>query len=155
MGIAITAASTPASELSQSERGLGTLSPQPWTHQNNISQSSLNASELSRRSHISSNRSSMEMPRSRTPLANRPMSLTPTTFEEIQQRRLLVENSHDDDELPTRVIMPAAREDKPRTSSQNSNHSAASSGKGSKIGAWLRKKRGYSVSSSTSAAVDD
>jgi hypothetical protein len=141
--------------MSQSERGLGALSPQPWTQQNNISQSSLNASELSRRSHMSSNRSSVDLPRSRTPLGTRPMSLTPTTFEEIQHRRLLAENSHEDDELPARVIMPAAREDKPRASSQSSTHSAASSGKGSKIGNWLRKKRGYSVSSSTSAAVDD
>jgi hypothetical protein len=141
--------------MSQSERGLGALSPQPWTQQNNISQSSLNASELSRRSRISSDRSSVDLPRSRTPLATRPMSLTPTTFEEIQHRRLLAETSHEDDELPTRVIMPAAREDKPRASSQSSNHSAASSGKGSKIGNWIRKKRGYSVSSSASAAVDD
>jgi hypothetical protein len=58
-----------------------------------------------------------------------------------------------DDDLPTRVVMPAAREDKPRSNSQSSTHSAASSGKGTgnKFGAWLRKKRGYSVSSSTSA----
>jgi hypothetical protein len=141
--------STPASELSQSERGLGTLSPQPWLHQSNISQSSLNASELSRRSHISSNRSSVENPRAATPLDRRPISLTPTTFEELRQRNL--QNQDNDDDLPTRVIMPAAREDRPRAGSQSSNTSAGSSSKGSKIGAWLRKKRGLSVSSSTSA----
>ena len=140
--------STPASELSQSERGLGTLSPQPWLHQSNISQSSLNASDFSRRSHISSNRSSVEVPRATTPLDRRPVSVTPTTFEELRHRNL---QNHDDDDLPTKVIMPAAREDRPRAGSQSSINSAGSSSKGSKIGAWLRKKRGHSISSSTSA----
>jgi len=138
--------STPTSELSQSERGLGTLSPQPWLQQSNISQSSLNASEFSRRSHVSSNRSSVEVPRSATPLERRPISVTPSTLDEIRQRNLQTP----DDDLPTKVIMPAAQEDRPRAGSQSSINSAGSSSKGSKIGAWLRKKRGYSVSSSTS-----
>jgi hypothetical protein len=134
---------SPDSETSQ-DRGIGTLSPHPWTQQPNISQSSLNASDFSRKSHISSNRSSTEVSRSVTSIDRPPMSIPHTTFETIQHNLV-------DDDLPTKVIMPAAREDKPRTSSHSSNHSAASSGKGSKIGAWLRKKRGYSVSSSTSA----
>ena len=46
--------------------------------------------------------------------------------------------------------MPAVQAEIRRTNSQRSNHSAASSGNGSKLGAWLRKKRGFSVSSSTS-----
>lgn len=139
---------TPASEMSQSERGLGSLSPPPWTQHNNISQSSLNASIPSRRSHVSSARSSVEAPRATTPLERRPISGAATTFDEI---RRLTEVHDDDDDLPTAVVMPAAREDKPRAGSQSSNHSAGSAGKGGKIGAWLRKKRGFSVSSANSA----
>ena len=90
---------------------------------------------------------SIEMPRSATPVERTPTFVPPTTFAAIQQRSLEI----GDDDLPTQVVMPAARADKPRTSSHSSNQSAASSGKGSKIGAWLRKKRGFSVSSSTSA----
>lgn len=75
------------------------------------------------------------------------MGIPPTTFAAIQQSSL----EDPEDELPTQVVMPAARAEKPRTSSHSSNQSAASSAKGSKIGAWIRKKRGFSVSSSTSA----
>jgi hypothetical protein len=135
------------SELSQSERA-DTLSPPPWTQHTNISQSSLNASDFSRPSHISSNRSSVDVSRSGTPV-DRPQHGAPTTFEELRQSNLM---QGDDDDLPTRVVMPAAREEKQRANSHSSTHSAASSGKGgNKFGAWLRKKRGYSVSSSTSA----
>lgn len=131
---------------SESDRGAGTLSPPPWTQHTNISQSSLNASDFSRQSHVSSNRSSVDVSRSGTPIDRPHVSGVPTTFDQLMR----VEN---DDDLPTRVVMPAAREDKPRSNSQSSTHSAASSGKGTgnKFGAWLRKKRGYSVSSSTSA----
>ena len=121
----------------------GILSPPPWTQQSNISQSSLKSSDFSRRSHISSNRSSMEIPRSRTPV-ERPVA-RPPSFARTQQSHLV------DDDLPTEVIMPAVQAEILRKSSQSSNHSGASSGKGSKIGAWLRQKRGFSVSSSTSA----
>ena len=85
----------------------------------------------------------MEIPRSGTPI-DRAVA-PPTTFAAIQQSHLI------DDDLPTGVNMPAAQAEIPRTNSHSSNHSAASSGKGSKVGAWLRKKRGVSVSSSTSA----
>ena len=64
------------------DRG-GTLSPPPWTQQSNISQSSLKSSNFSRQSHISSNRSSMELPRSGTPI-DRAVA-PPTTFAAIQQ----------------------------------------------------------------------
>jgi hypothetical protein len=124
-----------------SENDRGTLSPPPWTHQTNISLSSLKSSDLSRESHISSNRSSMEIPRSRTPV-DRAVA-RPPSFTAIRQSHLI------DDDLPTEVIMPAAQAEIPRKGSQSSNHSAASSGKGSKIGAWLKKKRGFSISSST------
>ena len=150
---------SPDSDLADSERGLETLSRQPWTQQSNISQSSLKSSDFSRRSHLSSNRSSAEIPRSGTslevprsaPPVQHPPPTTlvpPTTFAAIQQRSF---EEHDD--LPTDVSMPAARADKPRASSRSSNQSAGSSSKGSKIGAWLRKKRGVSVSSSTSAGA--
>lgn len=122
------------------------LSPHPWTHQNNISQSSLKSSDFSRHSHISSNRSSVDNPRSRTPIFDRP---PPTTFAAIRHSHLSESfNDDDGDDLPTEVVMPAARAEKPRSSSYSSNQSAASSGKGSKMGTWLRKKRGFSVSSS-------
>jgi len=83
-----------------------------------------------------------------TPVDRTHSSFPPTTFEDIRRHM----ESMNDEELPTRVVMPAVREEKQRTGSQSSTHSAASSGKGarSKIGAWLRKKRGASVSSSTS-----
>jgi len=149
---------SPDSDLTHSERGVGTLSPQPWTQQSNISQSSLKSSDFSRSSHLSSNRSSaeiprrsgtsIEIPRSVTPDERTPTSVPPTTFAAIQLRSLVASG---EDELPTQVVMPAARADRSRTGSHSSNQSAASSGKGSKIGAWLRKKRGFSVSSSTSA----
>jgi hypothetical protein len=138
---------SPDSEISHSEVDLGRLSPHQWTHQPNISQSSLTRSDLSRHSHISSNRSSVEVARSPTPVERAPVHRPPTTFEAIQYN--LVTDSTDD--LPTRIIVPAALEDKPRAGSHSSNHSAESSGKGSKIGAWLRKKRGHSVSSQASA----
>ena len=127
----------------ESENDRGTLSPRPWTQQSNISQSSLKSSNLSRKSHISSNRSSMEIPRSRTPTDR--AVVPPTTFAAIRQSHLI------EDDLPTEVIMPAAQEEMPRRNSHSNNHSAANSGKGSNFGAWLRKKRGVSVSSSTSA----
>jgi hypothetical protein len=139
------------SEVSQSERGAGTLSPPPWTQHANHSQSSMNASEFSRPSHISSNRSSVDVSRSGTPVDGPPINNTAsTTFDEIRQRNLM---QVDDDDLPTQVVMPAAREEKQRAYSQSSDHSVASSGKsgGAKFGAWLRKKRGHSISSSTSA----
>jgi hypothetical protein len=123
------------------------LSPRPWTHQNNISQSSLNASDFSRHSHISSNRSSVDVPRrSEIPIERHG---PPTTFAEIQHSHLSENySSVNDDDLPTKVMMPATRAEKPRSSSQSSIQSAGSSGKRSKIRAWLRKKRGVSVSSS-------
>jgi hypothetical protein len=126
---------TPGSEMSPTERGLGTLSPPPWTRHDNVSQQSLSASIPSRRSHISSARSSTEAPRTHTTLDNRPGSAA----------------AAGNNDLPTPGIIPAAREERARAGSQSSNHSAGSSGKGGKIGAWLRKKRGFSVSSSTSA----
>lgn len=136
----------PDSEMIASEPGARTLSPRPWTHQSNISQSSLNPSEYSRRSRISSNQSSIDGSRSGTPTDKPVTSIPPTTFEAIQHNMAL--SSTDD---LSRVIMPAARRDRPRASSLRSDQSVASSSKGSKIGAWIRKKRGYSVSSSTSA----
>jgi hypothetical protein len=136
-----------SAELEQAE----TLSPPPtWVKHNNLSQSSLNASDISRHSHISSNRSSVDRPpSSATPVG------PPTTFAEIQSSYLTemaaATRGHDDD-LPADVKMPAVTAEKQRTGSQSSVHSvASSSGKGSKIGAWFRKKRGVSVSSSTSA----
>lgn len=138
------------SKSAESELAGRTLSPPPWVQQSNRSQSSLNASDFSRHSHISSNRSSIDNPpRSATPVG------PPTTFAAIQQSQLAemaAAAGGDNDDLPTEVKMPAVADEKQRTSSQSSVHSAASSsGKGSKIGAWLRKKRGFSVSSSTSA----
>jgi len=120
------------------------LSPHPWARQSNVSQSSLKSSDFSRQSHISSNRSSDEgHPQSGTSI-DRPVS---TTFAAIQQSHL--GDNTIDDKLPTEVIMPAALEERGRATSHSSNHSAASSGKrGSKIGGWFRKKRGFSVSSS-------
>jgi hypothetical protein len=137
---------TPASEMSPSERGLGTLSPPPWTQHTNLSQQSLNASIPSRRSHISSARSSIEAPRTITTVDRRPGSGAAGNFDDIRRLNATM----DDDDLPRRVIIPAAREERARAGSQSSNHSAGSTGKGGKIGAWLRKKRGFSVSSSTS-----
>lgn len=136
---------SPESEFSQSERGLGTLSPQPWTEGSNISQSSLNASDFSRRSQISSsNRSSAEgLPRSETPVdRTNTATASPITLEALQ---------HSNDDLPTDVVMPAAREERRRTGSHSSRDSSTSVSKVARIGAWLRQKRGYSVSSSTSA----
>ena len=136
----------------ESDRGAGTLSPPPpWVQQSDFSQSSLNASDCSQHSYISSNRSSMDRPpRSATPVG--PAS----TFAAIQQSQLAemasAAGGENDEELSTDVKMPAAAAEKRQTSSQSSVHSAASSsGKGSKIGVWFRKKRGVSVSSSASA----
>jgi len=138
----------------ESERGAETLSPPPpWVQQSDISQSSLNASDVSRHSHRSSNRSSMDgLPRSATPGG------PSTTFGAIQQSDLAdmakAARGEDGNELPTDVKMPAAAAEKDQTSSQSSVNSAtSSSGKGPKIGAWFRKKRGISVSSSTSAGA--
>ena len=91
-----------------------------------------------------------------------PRSATPggpsTTFGAIQQSDLAdmakAARGEDGNELPTDVKMPAAAAEKDQTSSQSSVNSAtSSSGKGPKIGAWFRKKRGISVSSSTSAGA--
>lgn len=154
IGIALSVArpeslKSPDSEHTQSERDFKLVSPKRWTEQSNLSQSSLNASEFSRRSHISSNHSSVEIRRSVTPI-DRSLA-PPTTFEAIQA------NSHmnlpiDNNDLPTRVVIPAARAENPLASSQSSTHSAASS-KGSKIGSWLRKKRGVSISSSSAGGA--
>ena len=136
---------SPESEFSQSERGLGALSPQPGTEGSNISQTSLNASDFSRKSPISSsNRSSGEgLLRSETPIdRTNAHAGSPITLEALQ-------NSNDD--LPRHVVMPAAREERRRTASHSSRESSTSMGKAARIGAWLRQKRGYSVSSSTSA----
>jgi len=137
----------------ESEHGAETVNPAPWVQQNDISQTSLNASDFSRHSHRSSNRSSMDgLPLSATPVG------PSTTFAAIQQSDLAeiakAASGEDSDDLPTDVKMPAAAVEKNPTSSQSSVHSAtSSSGKGSKIGAWFRKKRGVSVSSSTSAGA--
>lgn len=159
IGIALSVGCRPTSLKSppdsETEQG---LSPHPWTQQSNISQSSMKSSDFeSRQSHISSNRSSVENPhpRSGTPINN---SIVPTTFATIEHSPLeensTTLNSNNDDELPTEVIMPAVRaEQQPRSSSRSSNLSAASSGKGSNIGAWLRKKRGLSVSSGGGSSV--
>jgi hypothetical protein len=140
---------SPDSEISHLERGVGTLTPEPWTRPSNISQSSLK-SDLSHRSHVSSNRSSIELhrpDRPGTPTDRPTVSGPPTTFAAIQERNF--KSSADD--LPAHAVPPSLRPAKARRSSHSSNHSGDSTGKSSKIGAWLRKKRGVSVSSSTSA----
>ena len=139
-------AETPSSEVNPFERPRETLTPPPWTQHNNNSQQSLSASIPSRRSHISSARSSAEAPRTITPIDKRPASAAATTFEEMR-----LNAARNDGDLLTPGVIPAAREERARAGSQGSDHSANSAGKGGKIGAWLRKKRGFSVSSSTSA----
>lgn len=127
----------------------GTLSLHPWTHQNNISQSSFMSSEISRQSRVSSNRSSADIPRPGVPIDRSVLSPNQATgFVPLLHSNLVLSEN---DKLPTEVIMPAARAEKKSPSSHSSIHSASSCGKGSKMGAWLRKKRGFSVSSSTSA----
>ena len=145
---------SPPTAISTADQGPGMLSPKPWTEQSNISYSSLKSSNNSRQSRVSSNRSSFEIPRRPVTPTDRPTAPIPppTTFAAIQQRSVIEGAQLDNGDLPIQVITPMSGSEKPRSNSYSSNHSGGSTGKGSRIGGWLKKKRGVSTSSSASAA---